>query len=179
MAKIDVENLLVAGGEDKHLRAKYDVPVRQPVPETLHGRVKIRRHGGSGNSAVMQTVTTFATRYPAQAIQAMPSIIPSTYQRQADMLEARGIKTTNWLVMALYDKASADGFISALKQLPPGISEIVVHPGYLDDQLREMGGSYIDQREDDLQMLTDPRVREALTESIVTPVDFSFVKRWA
>ena len=26
MAKIDVENLLVAGGEDKHLRAKYDIP---------------------------------------------------------------------------------------------------------------------------------------------------------
>ena len=26
MAKKDVENLLVAGGEDKHIRAKYDVP---------------------------------------------------------------------------------------------------------------------------------------------------------
>ena len=26
MAKKDVENLLIAGGEDKHLRAKYDVP---------------------------------------------------------------------------------------------------------------------------------------------------------
>lgn len=26
MAKKDVESLLIAGGEDKHLRAKYDVP---------------------------------------------------------------------------------------------------------------------------------------------------------
>lgn len=26
MAKKDVEDLLVAGGEDKHLRGKYDVP---------------------------------------------------------------------------------------------------------------------------------------------------------
>lgn len=26
MAKKDVENLLVAGGEDKNIRAKYDVP---------------------------------------------------------------------------------------------------------------------------------------------------------
>jgi hypothetical protein len=26
MAKKDVEKLLIAGGEDKHLRAKYDVP---------------------------------------------------------------------------------------------------------------------------------------------------------
>ena len=26
MAREDLENLLVAGGEDKHVRAKYDVP---------------------------------------------------------------------------------------------------------------------------------------------------------
>jgi len=29
MAKADVEKLLIAGGEDKHLRARYDVPATQ------------------------------------------------------------------------------------------------------------------------------------------------------
>ncbi|MBU0681244.1 MAG: Nif11-like leader peptide family natural product precursor [Proteobacteria bacterium] len=35
MAKKDVEDLLVAGGEDKHVRAKYDVPATMEEFVTL------------------------------------------------------------------------------------------------------------------------------------------------
>ena len=35
MAREDVEKLLIAGGEDKHLRAKYDVPATKEEFVTL------------------------------------------------------------------------------------------------------------------------------------------------
>jgi hypothetical protein len=35
MAKADVEKLLIAGGEDKHLRARYDVPATREEFITL------------------------------------------------------------------------------------------------------------------------------------------------
>ena len=63
-----------------------------------------------------------------------------------------------------------------MKQLPPGVSEMVVHPGVVDAQLEALGGSYVRQRADELAMLTDSRVREALDESRVELVNFSFVQ---
>lgn len=151
----------------------YGVPVRQPVPESFYGQIKVR---GKRSGATMQTALKFVTRYPASLVRMVPSIVPATYHHKAWLLDNAGIRTTNWLVMSLYDKPSADNFISVLRQLPPGISEIVVHPAVMDDGLRALGGSYVRQRVQELTMLTHPRVRQALDESRVELVDFSFVK---
>jgi len=154
------------------MACKYGVPVRQPVPEHIYGQVRVR---GASNGAVLQTALKFATQYPNLAVRLVPTFIPSTYKRQAAFLQAQGIKTTNWLIVSLYDKASVENFVSVLRQLPPGVSEIVMHPGYVDEQLGALGGNYIQQRRHELSMLVNPRVQEALREYNVTPVDFSFV----
>lgn len=152
---------------------KYNVPVRQPVPESFYGQIKVR---GKSSGATLNTALKFVTQYPATLWRLVPSIVPATYHHKAWLLDNAGIHTTNWLVMALYDKASVKNFISVLKQLPPGVSEIVVHPGIMDDELHALGGSYVQQRVQELTMLTHPKVRQALDESRVELVDFSFVK---
>ncbi len=151
----------------------YNVPVRQPVPETFYGKIKVR---GGSNGALLQTTLKFVTQYPALVLRLVPSVVPATYKKQAVLLDNAGIKTTNWLVMALYDKPSVANFISVLQQLPPGVSEMVFHPGVVDAQLEALGGNYVQQRADELAMLTDPRVQTALNESQVSLVDFSFVQ---
>jgi len=153
---------------------KYQVPVRQPVPERFFGQIKVR--GKSGNGAVVQDVVKFAAEDPIAVTRMVSVVMPGTYKRQAAHLQAEGVKTTNWLVNALYNKPSVDNFISVLRQLPPGVSEIIMHPAILDDQLWELGGNYIEQRAGELEMLTDPQVKEALEEYHIMPVDFSFVK---
>ncbi len=155
------------------LARKYRVPVRQPVPESFYGQIKVR---GKSGGATMQTAMKFVTQYPWLLLRLVPGMVSSTYRHKAVLLDNAGIKTTNWLVMALYDKPSVANFISMMKQLPPGVSEVVVHPAVIDEQLKVMGGSYVRQRADELMMLTDPRVRIALEESRVELVDFSFVQ---
>ncbi len=156
------------------LARTFDVPVRQPVPESFYGQIKVR---GKSSGATTQTALKFVTQYPALILRLVPGFLPSTYHQKATWLDNAGIKTTNWLVMSLYDKPSVENFVLVLKQLPPGISELVVHPAIVDDGLRRWGGSYIRRRADELAMLTDPRVREALAESRVELVDFSFVRQ--
>jgi len=157
------------------LACKYRVPVRQPVPEAFYGQIKVK--GKLGNGAIIQTALELATHYPDVAMRLVPAIIPATYKKQAALLQMEGIRTTNWLVTALYDRATVENFISVLRQLPPGVSEIVMHPAILDDQLQALGGGYVEQRADELAMLTDPRVRAAFEQYHITPVDFSFVQR--
>ena len=155
------------------LARKYHVPVRQPVPESFYGQIKVR---GKSGGATMQTAMKFVTQYPWLLLRLVPGMVSSTYRHKAVLLDKAGIKTTNWLVMALYDKPSVANFISMIHQLPPGVSEVVVHPAVVDAQLKTLGGSYVRQRADELAMLTDPRVRDALDKSRVELVDFSFVQ---
>ena len=55
---------------------------------------------------------------------------------------------------------------------------MVMHPAIPDEQLQLLGGNYVEQRADELAMLTDPRVRQAFEAYHVTPVDFSFIRGW-
>ncbi|HEY84305.1 MAG TPA: ChbG/HpnK family deacetylase [Chloroflexi bacterium] len=154
---------------------EYGVPVRQPVPERFYGQIKVR--GNSGGGTVMQNVVKFAAEDPIAVTRMVSVVMAGTYKKQAAYLQAEGVKTTNWLVNALYNKPSVENFVSMLRQLPPGVSELIAHPAVVDDQLRELGGNYVEQRASELEMLTDPRVKEAMEEYLITPVDFSFVKR--
>lgn len=156
------------------LAQAYNVPVRQPVPEQIYGHIKLKGTGMAGKS-VSQTVK-FLTQNPNTAFRLVPQVIPATYEKQALLLKTKGIKTTNWLVIALYERASVDNFISVLQQLPPGVSELVMHPGKLDEQLQMLGGNYIEQRVDELAMLTDTRTQKAMRDHQIIPVDFSFVQ---
>ena len=82
------------------LARKYGVPVRQPVPESFYGQIKVR---GKSGGATMQTMLKFITKYPKLLLRLIPGMVPSTYWHKAVLLDNAGIKTTNWLVMALYD----------------------------------------------------------------------------
>ncbi|MCK4413420.1 MAG: ChbG/HpnK family deacetylase [Candidatus Eisenbacteria sp.] len=64
-----------------------------------------------------------------------------------------------------------------LRRVASGISELVVHPGLVDQECREIsahcGGAFIDaHREGELQTLTDPLVSAACRERGIQLVDF-------
>ncbi|MFQ5612945.1 MAG: carbohydrate deacetylase [Anaerolineae bacterium] len=161
----------------RELACEYGVPVRQPVPEAVYGQIKL--NGGRQNNVVVaRKFLNFLLRRPHLAIPLIPHVIPTAYQKHATLLDADGIKTTNWLVTTLLRRASVDNFISVLRQLPPGVSEIVMHPGLADDQLRSITGeNYIEERSVELSVLLDPRVREALGRYDIRLVDFSILAR--
>jgi predicted glycoside hydrolase/deacetylase ChbG (UPF0249 family) len=55
-------------------------------------------------------------------------------------------------------------YLMLLKNIPQGFSEFVVHPGYVDDNLRRWS-TYIDQRVLERQLLLNSKFRDALYSS--------------
>lgn len=76
-------------------------------------------------------------------------------------LRETGVATTDHFVERFYaDEARLDVLMEILAQLPPGVTEVMCHPGRIYDELRA-GSSYVDERERELEILTDPRALEA------------------
>jgi len=159
----------------RELAKEYGVPVRQPVPESVYSQIKLRTGGGA--AVAIRQMIHFVLRHPVSARQLMPHMTPSAFKEQAALLDRENVPTPNWFIDAYFGNASVDNFILMLRQLPPGVSEVMVHPGKMDNELAASGGGYAEQRQVELEVLLDPRIKEALRAYNVRLVDFSFVRR--
>ena len=158
----------------RDLAREYGVPVRQPVPESVYGHVQLP--GGGAASAILPKMIQFGLRHPILAQELMSGMTPAALEERAALLNAEGIPAPNWYIDANFGNASVENFVAILEQLPPGVSEVMAHPGLVDDQLRELGAGYVEQREAELAVLLDPRLPAALAANRVKLVDFSFVR---
>lgn len=60
---------------------------------------------------------------------------------------------------------------AVVESLAPGRTELMVHPGHVDDALRARDG-YLEEREAEVRALTSPALREALRAAGIIPVAF-------
>jgi predicted glycoside hydrolase/deacetylase ChbG (UPF0249 family) len=73
----------------------------------------------------------------------------------------------------LRNRATLDALRASLQGARPGDTiELVVHPGFLDDGLRESGDSYREGREDELALLDSEETRSWIRLSGFRPSDF-------
>ena len=68
-------------------------------------------------------------------------------------------------------KHLAETWISIMRQLPKGVNEIYCHPGYPDDLLRK-NASYVNEREDEVRVLTSQELKDAVAANHVQLVSF-------
>ncbi len=69
-----------------------------------------------------------------------------------------------------------ESLLQILRGLPPGLSEMMTHPGLADEQLRRESG-YAVERERELELLCHPQVREQITELDIELVNFSVLSQ--
>jgi hypothetical protein len=158
----------------RELAREYAVPVRQPVPESVYSQINLPT--GGGTAVAIRQMIHFVFRHPVLARQLMPHMMPSAFKEQAALLDRENVPTPNWFIDAYFGNASVDNFILMLRQLPPGVSEVMVHPGKMDNELAASGGGYAEQRQVELEVLLSPRIKEGLRTYNVRLVDFSFVR---
>jgi predicted glycoside hydrolase/deacetylase ChbG (UPF0249 family) len=90
-------------------------------------------------------------------------------------LRATGIDTTDGFIDDFFvpGQLSLERLIGVIEALEPGVTELMVHPGYDDEWLAD--SSFRTQREDELAVLTHPEVRAALARRGVVLGEWSMV----
>jgi predicted glycoside hydrolase/deacetylase ChbG (UPF0249 family) len=81
-------------------------------------------------------------------------------------LAYRGTPGNTWFIDLSASQPRLDATAVALLATYRGLGELAAHPGYPDEELRRED-SLVETRRDDLELLTDPLLREALGNDIV------------
>jgi predicted glycoside hydrolase/deacetylase ChbG (UPF0249 family) len=97
--------------------------------------------------------------------------------RQLGGREIGSPRVTDFRGSALLDRARfREGVLRILDTLEPGLTELMVHPGYCDEEIQRWD-RYTWQRERELRGLTDSAVRERLRRGDIELVHFGTVAR--
>lgn len=67
------------------------------------------------------------------------------------------------------------GYRRIFERLPTGISEVSVHPAYVDEGLRNTPFKFVEQRETELSALVDPELRMCIKEQGIELVTYEYV----
>ena len=127
------------------LALELGLPMRVPFP---------RHEADLANAALMPGP---ASSLPEAQVT---DIARQLWQRLAD----RPVRSPDRFIVGFFgDGVSVENLLALVDQLPDGVSELMTHPGYSDDALAGES-SYNAKREDEVAVLTDPRLRQRLAE---------------
>lgn len=92
--------------------------------------------------------------------------------KAGERLKAAGVRYPDHFYAGFYaEAATLESLQSLLAALPPGVSEIMTHPGHADGPLRATSG-YATERETELAVLTDPSLADTLSREGITLTTF-------
>lgn len=112
-----------------------------------------------------------AIRFPFT--QNVSSELKDTHPRVPDLIEEFEPRRPDHFLVEFYDEgATHEALLSMIDTLNDGTSEIMCHPGHVDEAFASES-VYNDQRERELQILTDASVKEALQANDIRLVTFA------
>jgi hopanoid biosynthesis associated protein HpnK len=79
-----------------------------------------------------------------------------------------GIRTPHFIGRAHTGVLSAETLAAMVRALPPGVTELMVHPGYVDETLAQLQTRLLEARTDEVDLLTDANTFELLTSQRIT-----------
>jgi predicted glycoside hydrolase/deacetylase ChbG (UPF0249 family) len=91
-----------------------------------------------------------------------------------------GIATADYFCgIAQTGELTREGVEQFLKSLPEGTTELMCHPGYVDDALQKTATRLQDSRGTELQILTDTGIRNLVASQGIRLIDYGFVTQEA
>jgi chitin disaccharide deacetylase len=99
--------------------------------------------------------------------------LEETNKHVPDLTEEFDPRHPDHFVVDFYDEgATLEKLMDIIRSLPEGTTEIMCHPGYTDDAFARES-VYNDQRDRELNILTDPSVKEAVQASGIELITFA------
>jgi len=79
-----------------------------------------------------------------------------------------GVRTPHFIGRTHTGVLSAQALAAMVRTLPPGVTELMVHPGYVDETLARLNTRLLDARADEVDLLTDPNTSDLLIDQRIT-----------
>jgi chitin disaccharide deacetylase len=90
-----------------------------------------------------------------------------------ELTRTNGIATPDYFWgVAATGRLNNGALLSTVASIPEGVSELMCHPGEYDEQLESSNTSLKRQRQEELDALVDPSVREAVKERGIELIDY-------
>jgi predicted glycoside hydrolase/deacetylase ChbG (UPF0249 family) len=129
---------------------------------------------------VFEVVVRLAERFHIPVIRVsyertMADLPLYSWARQDYRLAAlQGVSTPRFVGRAMTGTMSATSLAAALHRLGPGHTELMVHPGYVDDALRQMRTRLLVSREMEVTLLTSGAIASHLVYENIDLVSHDF-----
>jgi predicted glycoside hydrolase/deacetylase ChbG (UPF0249 family) len=96
------------------------------------------------------------------------------------LAERAGIATADYFCgIAQTGELTVDGMKCLLQSLPEGTTEMMCHPGYMDEDLEKSPTRLQDSREVEVSILTSAEIRNLVASQGIRLIDYVFVAQKA
>ncbi len=155
------------------LAQQYDVPIRQPIP------IKVKVPNKKTSTDYVWDYVQLGLQNPVLMMQTLPKMVLWERERTKD-IEAHSLRTPNHLLLDLFRNYSYEKFEAIIKQIPEGVTEMVVHPAL--NSTADKAGEYterygLEERSSELDLLCDDRARAFLISQSIELTNFSSLKK--
>jgi predicted glycoside hydrolase/deacetylase ChbG (UPF0249 family) len=135
---------------------------------TLAGRLPTHldsHHHSHRLPAVCDALVSLAGRY------SLP--VRSASVQVGEQLRRKGIATSDFFIERFFGTEARLGvLLQILSDLAPGVTELMCHPARVDEALR-FDSSYVDEREQELAVLTHPEAIRAIRQEGILLTHFA------
>lgn len=161
--RAQMEKILAAGIRPTHLDTHKHTHLLPPVLDAV---LRLAEEYKVGWVRRPFDLPLPASRQPVPAAVRLARRAMGAVERRFERrILARGVRTPDSFAGFQWTgRLTADDVVAFLRALPEGVTEFMTHPGYCDDELRNARTRLSESREQELRVLTDPRVRQALQE---------------
>ncbi len=93
-----------------------------------------------------------------------------------EMADRAGVVTTNYFCgIAQTGVLTREGVANLLKNLPEGVTELMCHPGYVDEDLKRSATRLQQSRQTELEILTDPGIRKLVATQGIRLISYQLM----
>jgi hopanoid biosynthesis associated protein HpnK len=142
------------------------------------GAVRVSHEASTLRSALSSGETHNSTTVMKQGVQAR--VLKLLARDARALAERAGIATADYFCgIAQTGELTIDGMKHMLLSLPEGTTEVMCHPGYMDEELEKSATRLQDSRPAEVEILTHAEVRNLVASQGIRLIDYGFLAQKA